>query len=140
MFTHGQRTQELQHDMLALDPNLRKPYHSKLVRAQVCRRWKQVLTDPRARGQLWKEVIIDFGHELITAVHTPIAWSDRRPTDEEFRRALPYCCHLLCELALGLATVNPLLPTHIWVASPSGTCKRYKRRSRWTGCQQNKVK
>ena len=37
--------------------------------AQVCRRWKQVLTDPRAaRGELWREVIIDFGHELITAV------------------------------------------------------------------------
>lgn len=27
----------------------------------------------------------DFGHELITAVHTPIVWSDRRPTDKEFR-------------------------------------------------------
>jgi hypothetical protein len=36
--------------------------------AQVCRRWKQVLMDPRARGELWREVIIDFGHELITAV------------------------------------------------------------------------
>lgn len=28
---------------------------------------------------------VDFGHELITAVHTPIVWSDRRPTDKEFR-------------------------------------------------------
>ena len=30
---------------------------------------------------------MDFGHELITAVHTPIAWSDRRPSDEEFRQS-----------------------------------------------------
>lgn len=29
----------------------------------------------------------DFGHELITAVHTPIVWSDRRPTDKEFRES-----------------------------------------------------
>ena len=29
----------------------------------------------------------DFGHELITAVHTPIIWSDRRPTDDEFRKS-----------------------------------------------------
>ena len=44
-----------------------------------------MLTNPEASMELWKEVIIDFGHELITAVHTPIAWSDRRPSDEEFR-------------------------------------------------------
>ena len=34
---------------------------------------------------LWREVVVDFGHELITAVHTPIAWSDQRPSDDEFR-------------------------------------------------------
>lgn len=37
--------------------------------------------------QLWRELVIDFGHELITAVHTPIAWSDRRPSDDEFRQS-----------------------------------------------------
>lgn len=31
--------------------------------------------------------LADFGHELITAVHTPIIWSDRRPTDDEFRKS-----------------------------------------------------
>ena len=31
--------------------------------------------------------VADFGHELITAVHTPIVWSDRRPTDKEFRES-----------------------------------------------------
>lgn len=31
------------------------------------------------------DCLADFGHELITAVHTPIVWSDRRPTDKEFR-------------------------------------------------------
>ena len=28
---------------------------------------------------------MDFGHELVTAVHTPITWSDKRPSDDEFR-------------------------------------------------------
>ena len=31
------------------------------------------------------QLSINFGHELVTSVHTPIAWSDKRPTDEEFR-------------------------------------------------------
>ena len=60
--------------------------------AQVCRRWKQVLTDPRARGELWREVIIDFGHELITAV--------RRGTPRiplAVLSGLPLCsCHRPC--------------------------------------------
>jgi hypothetical protein len=46
-----------------------------------------VLTAPAASNELWRDVIIDFGHELITAVHTPIEWSDRRPSDEEFRES-----------------------------------------------------
>ena len=54
---------------------------------QVCRRWKDVLDAPEARPFLWREVVVDFGHELITAVHTPIAWSDARPSDAEFRDA-----------------------------------------------------
>lgn len=29
--------------------------------------------------------MVDFGHELITAVHTPIAWSDTRPSDKDFK-------------------------------------------------------
>ncbi len=45
------------------------------------------MKNPGLGSELWREVIIDFGHELITAVHTPIAWSDRRPSDEEFRCA-----------------------------------------------------
>ena len=55
---------------------------------QVCKRWQSILKNPGLGSELWREVIIDFGHELITAVHTPIAWSDRRPSDEEFRCAL----------------------------------------------------
>ena len=54
---------------------------------QVCKRWQSILKNPGLGSELWREVIIDFGHELITAVHTPIAWSDRRPSDEEFRCA-----------------------------------------------------
>ena len=51
----------------------------------MCKRWQGILKNPGHGSELWREVIIDFGHELITAVHTPIAWSDRRPSDEEFR-------------------------------------------------------
>ena len=36
---------------------------------------------------LWEEMVVDFGHELITAVHTPIAWSDQRPGEEEFKES-----------------------------------------------------
>ncbi|KAK9820853.1 hypothetical protein WJX81_004021 [Elliptochloris bilobata] len=55
--------------------------------SQVCRRWKTVLDNPAARDVLWRELVVDFGHELITAVHMPIAWSDRRPSDDEFRES-----------------------------------------------------
>ncbi|KAK9795555.1 hypothetical protein WJX73_007392 [Symbiochloris irregularis] len=53
--------------------------------SQVCRRWQNVLCQTGSRQVLWREVVVDFGHELITAVHTPIAWSDQRPSDDEFR-------------------------------------------------------
>ena len=46
-----------------------------------------MLAQPAAQQQLWEEVVIDFGHELITAVHTPMQWSDKRPSDMEFRNA-----------------------------------------------------
>lgn len=36
---------------------------------------------------LWDEIVVDFGHELITAVHTPIAWSDQRPGEDEFKES-----------------------------------------------------
>ena len=65
-------------------PLLPRPHSASL---QVCRRWKEVLEAPEARPFLWREVVVDFGHELITAVHTPIAWSDARPSDAEFRDA-----------------------------------------------------
>jgi hypothetical protein len=32
---------------------------------QVCRRWRQVMDGP-AMLQLWSELVVDFGHELIT--------------------------------------------------------------------------
>lgn len=38
-------------------------------------------------NMLWEEIVVDFGHELITAVHTPIAWSDQRPGEEEFKES-----------------------------------------------------
>eukprot|EP00884_Botryococcus_braunii_P015973 jgi/Botrbrau1/3059/Bobra.0070s0052.2 len=53
---------------------------------QVCREWKELLDQTDWTSDLWEELIIDYGHEIITAVHTPIEWSDRRPSDEDFRQ------------------------------------------------------
>ena len=76
----------------------------------MCRRWNDLLKRPSSFGALWKEVVIDFGHgkwpaiksksekrgnaqfgklsaELITSVHTPIEWSDKRPNDHDFRES-----------------------------------------------------
>lgn len=46
-----------------------------------------MLDKPEARQLIWDEVVVDFSHELITAVHTPIAWSDKRPSNEEFQKS-----------------------------------------------------
>lgn len=45
---------------------------------QVCQRWRALLRSKAALAVLWEELVLDFGHELITSVHTPVAWSDRR--------------------------------------------------------------
>ena len=54
---------------------------------QVCKRWRDLLEEPATQQHLWQEIVVDFGHELITAVHTPMKWSDKRPSDDEFRTA-----------------------------------------------------
>eukprot|EP00195_Chlamydomonas_chlamydogama_P015429 CAMPEP_0202896172 /NCGR_PEP_ID=MMETSP1392-20130828/5216_1 /ASSEMBLY_ACC=CAM_ASM_000868 /TAXON_ID=225041 /ORGANISM="Chlamydomonas chlamydogama, Strain SAG 11-48b" /LENGTH=374 /DNA_ID=CAMNT_0049581421 /DNA_START=388 /DNA_END=1512 /DNA_ORIENTATION=- len=40
-----------------------------------------------AQHMLWKRLVIDFGHELVTAIHTPLVWSNQRPSTEEFQMA-----------------------------------------------------
>ena len=80
-------------------------------RVQVCRRWKALMDSPSARQALWCELVIDFGHELITAVHSPAKWADTLPSDAEFDevRPAPACrgmgqCVLACSTAQsGLA-------------------------------------
>ena len=37
--------------------------------AQVCKRWQGILKNPGHGSELWREVIIDFGHELISGAH-----------------------------------------------------------------------
>lgn len=61
--------------------------HPKRTFLQVSTRWRRILDAPESHITLWREVVVDFGHELITAVHTPVRWSDRRPSDDEFREA-----------------------------------------------------
>jgi hypothetical protein len=36
---------------------------------------------------LWKELVVDFGHELVTAIHMPLMWSNERPNAEEYTAA-----------------------------------------------------
>jgi hypothetical protein len=42
---------------------------------------------PQMQRSLWKEVAIDFGHELVTAIHMPLVWSNERPNAEEYTEA-----------------------------------------------------
>eukprot|EP00798_Chlamydomonas_sp_ICE-L_P005104 gene5104-34904_t len=54
---------------------------------QVCRKWKNLLATPIAQKQLWGRVVVDFGHELVTSIHTPLAWSNERPSADEYMTA-----------------------------------------------------
>lgn len=36
---------------------------------------------------LWRRVVVDFGHELVTAIHTPLVWSNERPNRDEYMAA-----------------------------------------------------
>ncbi|GLC61484.1 hypothetical protein PLESTB_001761600 [Pleodorina starrii] len=55
--------------------------------AQVCRKWKRLLGTPMAQHLIWRRVCIDLGHELITSIHTPLRWSNQRPTTAEYNQA-----------------------------------------------------
>ena len=83
------------------------------TRAQVCRRWKGVLENPAARDVLWRELVVDFGHELITAVHMPIAWCGPRP--KCFPEPPPGRPALGCCAARGVRLIHWIRPAH---ASP----------------------
>lgn len=72
--------------------------------AQVCRHWKAVLECPAAL-QLWRELVVDFGHELVTG-ESCLAPA-RHPVQQAHRVAIvrdaaPRCC----------------------VASPDSRCRR----------------
>ena len=78
----------------------------------MCKRWQGILKNPGHGSELWREVIIDFGHELITAVHTPIVWSDRRPSDEEFRcPALQLPFYTTSRVHQAMSTTAPVIVT-----------------------------
>jgi hypothetical protein len=40
------------------------------------------------QSMMWRNLVIDFGHELVTAIHTPLIWANQRPSPEEFTEAL----------------------------------------------------
>ncbi|GAX82771.1 hypothetical protein CEUSTIGMA_g10197.t1 [Chlamydomonas eustigma] len=51
---------------------------------QVCKKWNRILATDQAKAVLWSQIVIDFGHELVTAIHTPLVWSNERPNAEEY--------------------------------------------------------
>ncbi len=80
---------------------------------QVCRRWKGVLENPAARDVLWRELVVDFGHELITAVHMPIAWCGPRP------ECVSFLAHTLsCASSAGLLRGWRCAPDTLGTAYP----------------------
>lgn len=55
--------------------------------SQVCRRWRRLLSAESSLKPLWRHLTIDLAHEIITAIHVPLHWSDREPSDEDFAAA-----------------------------------------------------
>ncbi|KAG2492342.1 hypothetical protein HYH03_009291 [Edaphochlamys debaryana] len=55
--------------------------------AQVCRKWRRLLDTPMAQALVWRRVTVDLGHELVTSIHTPLRWSNQRPTTAEYHAA-----------------------------------------------------
>ncbi|MEW5297044.1 MAG: hypothetical protein WDW36_000278 [Sanguina aurantia] len=55
---------------------------------QVSRKWRTLLSTPQAQALLWRSLTVDFGHEVVTAIHTPLKWSNQRPSSAEFETTL----------------------------------------------------
>ena len=65
---------------------------------------------------LWRQLVIDFGHELVTAIHMPLMWSNERPNAEEYTAAFHrvslsaskvlYLLHWNCSLSQTTAVVS----------------------------------
>ena len=66
---------------------------------QVCRHWKSVLEGPTALQALWGELVVDFGHELITGGGGRCWWGMHQGAD----------LHRRCSTA-GSAACPPALP------------------------------
>ena len=55
---------------------------------------------------LWRQLVIDFGHELVTAIHMPLMWSNERPNAEEYTAAF----HRVSLSSSKVLTALELLP------------------------------
>lgn len=67
--------------------------------------------------------VVDFGHELVTAIHTPLAWSNQRPSVEEFATALSGTSLSVDKVRLGCG---------VWVRTFSQASSNVKSQ-RWLG-------
>lgn len=104
---------------------------------QVCKKWREILQKPDARQLIWDEVVVDFSHELITAVHTPIAWSDKRPSNEEFQQSFKEIrldtCKILDFIKVRMSSLRKVVlmssegyyseVIHCWIPDTAHTCK-----------------
>lgn len=118
-------------------------------RRQVCRRWKALLDSPSGRQALWGSLVVDFGHELVTSVHTPIRWSEAQPTDDEFREVTSWAGGSRRQAvpggpgggapeapappaARGAGTLGPQAPPHCPRSAPAAAARRPLLPCGWT--------
>ncbi|KXZ44866.1 hypothetical protein GPECTOR_61g819 [Gonium pectorale] len=87
--------------------------------AQVCKRWRRLLSTPLTQQLVWRRLCVDLGHELITSVHTPLRWSSTRPTSAEFAAALAATRLSANKVVRFLDSVSPHV-TELAVANSEG--------------------
>lgn len=56
----------------------------------------------------WRKATVDFGHELVTSIHTPLRWSNQRPTRDEYETAFQ-------QTSISAAKVGRRLECVIWL-------------------------
>ncbi|KAG2447702.1 hypothetical protein HYH02_007162 [Chlamydomonas schloesseri] len=76
--------------------------------AQVCKKWRRLLSTPMAQKLVWRQVTVDFGHELVTAIHTPLRWSNQRPSPEEYDAAFQRTSISAAKVLGFLRSVGPV--------------------------------
>ncbi|GFR42377.1 hypothetical protein Agub_g3061 [Astrephomene gubernaculifera] len=75
--------------------------------AQVCSRWRRLLDTDVAQRLVWRHVCIDLGHELVTSIHTPLRWSNARPSLADYHAAFQSTSLSASKILRFLGRVRP---------------------------------